>query len=288
MAATMLQDQFTSLGPLRVRFWQAGHTGSPVLLLHGIGCSVLEWQHNLQALAARHRVWALDLPGFGLSDKPADGPYSLPGLARCVLDFLATQGLAHTPVHLAGNSLGGRLALECAIRAPQQVASLLLVDPAGVGGRDTLLAFRLATVPGLGELATRPSAGGTRMLWRKAFADPGRFVTDELVATKLALARQPGAQAAFLKTLRSFVGLGGFRPGPLAQLHAALPEVAAPTLVLWGQADRFVPPAHAQWLQRLMPRVQVQLWPACGHAPQVECAERFNTTAAAFWGGLPG
>ena len=242
---------------------------------------VLEWERNVEALAAHHVVLAVDLMGFGLTDKPGGEDYGLPRLARFVLDFLSAVGVARA--HLAGNSLGGRLALECAIAAPARVASLLLVDPAGVDGPDTLLEFRLATVPLLGELLTRPNAIGTRMLWNKAFANPGPFVTDAMVQTKLALARQPGAHAAFLKTLRSFVGLRGFRPQPLAALHAALPRIHAPALAIWGREDRFVPPAHAQALRRLLPGVQVELWDDCGHAPQVECAERFNEAALRFW-----
>ena len=74
------------------------------------------------------------------------------------------------PVHLAGNSLGGRVALECALALPSQVRSLLLEDPAGVG-RETFINFRLATVPWLGEVLTLPHRGGLKMLWRRAYAD---------------------------------------------------------------------------------------------------------------------
>jgi pimeloyl-ACP methyl ester carboxylesterase len=277
----MLQDQFIQLGGIRTRYWQAGASGSAVILLHGIGCSALEWQPNVAALAARHRVFVPDLLGCGLTDKPADETYTIGRLTRFVLDFMSAHGIERA--HLAGNSLGGRVALDMAITAPQRVASLLLVSPAGVDGPDTILEFRLATVPGLGELLTRPNRLGTRMLWNKAFADPAPFVTEALVRTKVELASQAGAQSAFLRTLRSFVGLRGFRKEPVAELHAALPKIMAPTLVVWGRDDAFVPPAHAQALQRLMPRVEVQLWDRCGHAPQIECAQRFNQTALGFW-----
>jgi pimeloyl-ACP methyl ester carboxylesterase len=277
----MPRDRFIDIGAVHTRYWQEGAAGTPVLLLHGIGCSVLEWTRNVEALASRHVVFAVDLMGFGLTDKPGGEDYSLARLARFALDFMTAVGVPRA--HLAGNSLGGRLALECAITEPARVASLLLVDPAGVDGPDTLLEFRLATIPLLGELLTRPNATGTRMLWRKAFADPEPFVTDEMVQTKLALARLPGAHAAFLKTLRGFVGPRGFRPQPLASLHAALPRIQAPALAIWGREDRFVPPAHAGALQRLLPGVQVELWDACGHAPQIECAARFNEAAMDFW-----
>jgi len=277
----MPNDQFIDVGPYRTRFWEAGTSGAAVLLLHGIGCSVVEWEHNIAELAAHHRVLALDLLGFGLSDKPAHESYSLRRLAQFALDFLSAKQVHRA--HIAGNSLGGRLALECAAIAPERVASMLLVDPAGIDRKETLLEFRLATVPILGELLTRPNRLGTRMLWRKAFADPTPFVTDDLVNTKVALARLPGAQAAFLKTLRSFVDIAGFRPSSTAELQALLPLVKAPTLVVWGRQDRFVPARHAEVLRRLLPNVEIQLWDRCGHAPQVECSSRFNEAALSFW-----
>ena len=277
-------DQFVQVGSIRTRFWQMGTQGSAVLLLHGIACSVLDWQRNIEALAVSHRVFAVDLLGSGLTDKPADETYNIPRLARFALDFLTTQGIQRT--HLAGNSLGGRLALECAREAPERVRSLLLADPAGMAERPTLLEFRLAAVPLLGELATLPNLKGTRMLWRKAFANPDAFVTDELVASKCRLARLPGAQAAFLKTLRSFVNLRGFDAPQVQALQAALPDVHVPTFVVWGRDDRFVPAAHAEVLRAHLPDVAVQVWDRCGHAPMVECAERFNAEALAFWRGV--
>ena len=126
------------------------------------------------------------------------------------------------------------------------------------------------------------------MLWNKAFANPGPFVTDELVRAKVALARQSGAQPAFLKTLRSFVGWRGFRPEPIAALHDALPAVTVPTLVVWGRDDHFVPPSHAELLLRHMRGAELQLWERCGHAPQIECAERFNVAALSFWARADG
>lgn len=121
------------------------------------------------------------------------------------------------------------------------------------------------------------------MLWRKAFSAPSSFVTEELVTTKGSLARQSGAQSAFLKTLRGFVDFRGFRSELVAELHAALPSIRAPTLVVWGREDRFVPVAHAEVLRQMLPNVEVQIWNHCGHALQVECSERFNEAALGFW-----
>lgn len=277
----MLNDKFINIGSVKTRYWETGSSGSTVILLHGIACSVLEWEHNIEALAANHRMLAPDLLGFGLTDKPEDETYSLRRLAQFILDFMKAKALSRA--HFAGNSLGGRLALECASIAPEQVASLLLVDPAGIERRGTLFEFRLATLPFLGELLTTPNRIGTGMLWRKAFAAPAAFVTDEMVNTKVSLARLPGAHSAFLKTLRGFLDFQGFRPESVAQLHAALPGIKAPALVLWGREDRLVPARHAETLRRMLPNVEVQILDHCGHVPQVEFAGRFNTLALEFW-----
>ena len=191
------QDQFVDVRGVKTRYWKAGNEGSPIVLLAGIGCSVLEWRNNMEALAASHRVYVLDMLGDGKTGKPEGDHYSIGNLAGFTLDFLSSQG--EEKAHFIGNSLGGRIALECARRAPLRVMSMVLIAPAGVGF-DTHINMRLPTVPLLGELITRPNRKGLRMLWNLAVHDP-KFVTDELIEDKYSLASLPGAQAAFLKTL---------------------------------------------------------------------------------------
>ena len=215
------------------------------MLLRGIGCSVLEWNKSIAALGQRHRVYALDMLGAGATDKPIPAAYGLRRLAEFALAFAAQQGLG--PAHIAGNSLGGRVALECAVAAPASVASLVLVDPAGVG-RETFFDFRLTSVPWLGEPMTRPSRAGLMRLWRRAYFDPG-LLEDERIDANLADARRPGAQSAFLHTLRSFLGFGGFLRDPLSRLQEALPGVHQPTLIVWGREDRLLPVAQGERLR---------------------------------------
>lgn len=287
---TPFEDHYIDLGQVRTRYWHAGGQaggqandgGSAVVLLHGIGCSVQEWRSNITELARKHRVYALDLLGFGLTGKPDTADYSIRGHAQFVLDFMASQGLDRA--HLVGNSLGGRVALECGLMAPARVASMVLVDPAGVG-RETHINMRLAAAPLVGELLTRPSRFGLRMLWNLAFYNRA-FVTDALVEDKFNFASQPGAQRAFLRTLRSFVAFGGFPTEQVAALHQALPGVQVPALVAWGMQDQLVPVAQAAILKRLLPRVEVKLYDRCGHAPMVECASEFNADVLGYWAAL--
>lgn len=277
------QDRFVDVSGVRTRYWKVGDSGPAVVLLAGIGCSVHEWRANMGALAQSHQIYALDMLGGGLTDKPDGNRYSLAQLARFTLDFMSTQG--HERACLIGNSLGGRIALECARLSPERVRAMVLVAPAGVG-RKTLINMRLPTVPVLGELMTRPSRAGLRMLWLSAFSDPA-FVTDELVEEKYALASLAGAQAAFLRTLRGFVELGGFRRGPLDEIQAAMSGMTQPTLVVWGRDDRLLPVAQTQILKAKLPSCRVVVFDNCGHLPQIERADAFNSSTLEFLQTVP-
>ena len=272
------EDRFATVQGHRTRFWQAGETGSAVVLFHGIACSVVEWENNVDALSAHHRVFAVDMLGSGLSDKPDTGPFDCVGLARTMLDFMTAVGVERA--HLVGNSLGGRLALECAALAPERVLSLVLSAPAGVD-RTTLFNFRLASVPVLGEILTKPSKFGIGMVWRTAYADPA-LVTDALLDEKLSLAKMPGAGFSFLKTLRSFVGFGGFLAEGVAQLHGRMKKIKTPALAIWGKQDRFLPVAHLDVLKGLMPHAESEVLDPCGHVPMIERPGDFNRLALAF------
>jgi pimeloyl-ACP methyl ester carboxylesterase len=278
------EDKYVDVAGIRTRYWQAGHGGSDVVLIHGVASSVEDWEGNIAALAQDHRVFAVDLVGCGRSDKPASYDYSLPGLARFVLAFMSTQGIA--TAHLVGFSLGGQLALQCAHLAPERVRSLLLAAPAAIG-LDTIINFRLASLRGVGELLTRPNPFGMKMLLRTAFADPSK-VTSDMVEDRLVLARLPGAQTAFLTTLRGMLRFSGFHPELVAGIQSWLPSVACPALVIWGSQDRFLPPRHAEILRERLPNCTIKFYDNCGHLPQIEQREAFNRDAANFLGGAAG
>jgi pimeloyl-ACP methyl ester carboxylesterase len=99
------EDRYVNVGGIKTRYWQAGTVGSPVT--HGIGCSVLDWELNIATLASQHRVYALDMLGYGLTEKPSNETYTGPRLTRFVLDFLTAQKIQRA--HFAGFSLGGRV-----------------------------------------------------------------------------------------------------------------------------------------------------------------------------------
>lgn len=271
-------DQFTEVLGYKTRYWSMGAQGSPVVLIHGISCSVLEWEHVVTELATRHRVFALDLVGHGLTDKPLDLAYDVQDFAKHVLAFMDRMNLPSAS--LIGNSLGARVALECAATAPTRITALVLSAPAAVEN-PTLFDFRLASIPFLGEILTSPNPPGTGKIWRAAFADPS-LATKALIAEKVALAKLPDAGKAFLKALRNMLGFGGFKPEILRDTHAKARQVKAPTLVIWGQQDRFLPVSHMATLLKLIPHAFAVVMDPCGHVPMIENAKEFNRRSLEF------
>jgi len=279
---TFYRSNSVPVGDIRAHYWEQGERGDALVLLHGVGCSVFEFAQNMDALSENHHVYALDLLGHGKTDKPGEEPYTIEHQAQFVLDFMTSVGLESA--HLLGWSLGGRLALECAAMKPDRVKSLILVAPGGVDDQGgVILELRLATVPFLGELlGVRPSKFAVKRVWSKAFFDPGPLVTEEFVDKKLEIQRQPGANQAFLKCLRSLFDFRGCLPGPVQDIQKKMLTISTPTLVIWGENDLFISCHHSKVLLEKLPDVHVELFDHCGHAPHLEKVALFHEKALRF------
>jgi pimeloyl-ACP methyl ester carboxylesterase len=273
-------DQFVKVLGHNTRYWTLGRQGTPIVLIHGISCSVLEWEHVIEDLSAQHQVFALDLLGHGLTDKPLEASYDIASLAHFILAFMDAVGLP--AASLVGNSLGARIAIECAAIAPHRVTSVVLSAPAAVSN-PTLLEFRMGSIPFLGEVLTAPNQFGTGKIWRSAFADP-RFATKAMVAEKVALAKLPGAGKVFLKCLRDMLQLAGFKAKVLADTHEKIKRIKAPTLVIWGRQDKFLPISHLSTFLELMPQAESVIMERCGHVPMIEFPKEFSQMVLSFLG----
>ena len=277
MSAQLPSDQFVKVGNINTRFWTAGDKGSVVVLVHGLGGFIENWVYNVAALAEQHRVYAMDIVGFGRSDKiPLTHDMSV--LVKFINDFMKTQDIAKAS--LVGNSLGGGLVLQFALDFPAKVEKLVLVDNAGMG-RDVILDFKLCSLPVLGELLTRPSLEGTARLWKKIVLDSA-LVTPELVKLSYDIISQPGAQKALLAVLRAGINLCGQRGKLTKELISRLGAITAPTLVVWGQQDRILPVAHAQVAVAKIPGARLEIYDRCGHMPQLEYPGEFNKLVLDF------
>jgi pimeloyl-ACP methyl ester carboxylesterase len=263
----------------RARYRETG-TGSPVLLLHGIARSLEDWDEQHRLLADGHRLISLDLAGYGESE-PLREPYSLPTLARFVEDFLDAVDV-HEPVDVVGNSLGGAVAMQLSVQAPDRVRTLVLVNSAGFGREVTIVLRILAIRPLARLLLRRPNAKATRRTERLIFHDPA-LVTDERVETALRLAGRPHGAAVLLETLRALGGLRGVKPVWRRQLMDEVSARGVPTLLIWGDQDRILPHTHLDAARRHLPHAESHLFADTGHMPQIERAEAFAELVRGFW-----
>jgi 4,5:9,10-diseco-3-hydroxy-5,9,17-trioxoandrosta-1(10),2-diene-4-oate hydrolase len=271
------EDQYVDVGEVRTRYWTLGDEGPPLVLIHGIGASMESWAANVHPLAKTHRVYALDLVGFGSSDKPT-APYTLSFLAQFVGDFMESQDIARASI--IGHSLGGGVALKLALEHAEKVDQLVLVSSAGLG-REGHIFFRLGSLPLVGEYLTHPNRERTAQFLEEMFHDP-EMVTEELVDLHYDLMSRPGAQEAYLSTLRSIATVFGTRRTVLRSVVDNLDQIAAPTLVVWGEQDEILPVAHAHVAAEAIPNARLHIFQKCGHFVPMEKAEAFNVLVSQF------
>lgn len=267
-------------GPVHYADW--GGDGPPMVLVHGLGGSHLNWMSLAPLLRDRHRVLAPDLPGFGLSD-PAGRSAGVEANSR-VLDRFITE-VAGGPAIVAGNSMGGLVSLLAAADHPEHVSRLILVDaalPRPLSARPdgrVLLIFGVYTVPRLGEWYLRRRAqrlgpkGLVRETLRLCCADPSR-VDREAVAAHIDLAERrqglPWGAAAFLEAARSIIRM----QVPPTRTVAVIDRVRVPTLMLQGDRDRLVSLQAAESTAQRRPDWRLEVFEDVGHIPQLEVPER--------------
>ena len=277
-----------------VHFADFGGSGPTMVLVHGLGGSHLNWLAVGPALAARARVLAPDLAGFGRT--PLAGRSAHVRANAQLLDRFIDV-VAEGPAILIGNSMGGLLAMMEAERQPEKVTRLVLVgaaQPRPPGTRfDPVVALTFAAyaVPGLGErfmrwrAARRGPEGLVRDTLQLVCADPGR-VPAEVVAAHVALARDrmdrmPWGNQAFLEAARSIV----FTLARRREVHAMIGRIAAPALLVQGTRDRLVSLAASRATAALRPDWTLAVLEGIGHVPQLEAPERFVATVTGWLDG---
>ena len=268
------ESRYATVGGVRVHYVVAG-TGSPVLLLHGLGASVATWRDNIGPLSERFQVVALDLPGHGDSAKP-DIDYEPEAMSRFVADFVEATGLGSPTV--VGNSVGGALGLMMALQSPVIVSALVLVSSASLG-REVSKYLRLASLPGIGGLMEGGGVRGTRFMMKKVFHDP-KFVQEALLDELWRTRQLPGAKEAVGRVLRRTVGLRGVRSRYV--LLDRLEMVQAPVMIVWGREDRVLPVDHAYCAAQALPGARLEVLEGCGHWPHMEKASTFNRLLVEF------
>ena len=266
-----------------------GGSGPPLVLVHGLGSSAaVEFRDNLEPLAAHHRVFAIDLPGFGRSDKPVLA-YTIDLFVQAVSDLMSSEGIERAAV--MGGLMGGRVALGLALDSPEKVERLVLVDALGVGAPRRVLAYSILLTRGLGELTLRGKARALRQMnpavirrfWGWYLKRPNRvdsLWSDERILNHGTLLGTPEYRAAYLSALRSIAGMRQLRDGVVVE--GRLPELRMPTLLIWGGHDHIFPASHAQAAKERIPNARFEVFSDSGHTPQMEEPERFNRLVLDF------
>ncbi len=263
------------------RYAQKGVAGEVVLLIHGMGCSSLEWSENIDHLSRDMRVVAVDLIGYGESSKPKRFDYSARGQAARLLKLMDHLGFRR--FHVVGNSFGGRVAIDIADTAPDRVLSIALVDSAG-GGKEVPLPMRLNTLPIVRRLRKSPTFAEFKQGWQFAFHDPAKL-TDARLLRKYEESMSADAIRVETSILRSMINVMGFKDSELRGVKAKLQKVKCPALIVWGRQDRLLPVEHAYVLESLLPNSVLKIFDDCGHAPQIERADLFNALTLKFFKG---
>jgi pimeloyl-ACP methyl ester carboxylesterase len=277
MLPQMLEDRYIQAGNLKTRYWALGDKGSPVILIHGLGASAEIWMYNIEALARQHRVLVPDLPGFGRSDQP--GPSFSPFDYTSFLDAFM-KALRIEKGSLVGQSLGGGIALHAALRLPQKVEKLVLVDSAGLG-TEVIWTLKLMSLPLAGEILCRPSRIGLRLFFKLAVRDQN-LITEDFIELYYQFLSRPGFQEFFLRILRQVVDLRGAREEILNPIMNHLQDIAQPVLIVWGEKDRVLPLKHGFLGRERLPRARLQIMEGCGHIPFFERAAEFNRLVFEF------
>jgi pimeloyl-ACP methyl ester carboxylesterase/putative sterol carrier protein len=264
------------VGGVRLSTYTMG-AGPAVLLLHGLGATKISWLPVLSALARGHRLIVPDLPGHGESDKPKSDytPRFHAHAIRRLMDELEVERAA-----VVGNSLGGRVALELALRSPGRVSRLALLDPSIPGLRWRYVMGLARVVPSeVGAVPFLVRERWVELMIRRLFANPGAVSPDAcgLAAVEfIRINRDPGARMAFLSSLRHIITE---RPDVF---FATMRRIKQPTLVVFGDADRLIPPKLGARLAQHLPDSRLVVLPDVGHVPQFEAPAQTLDALQAF------
>jgi pimeloyl-ACP methyl ester carboxylesterase len=258
-----IESRYVQLGPYRIHYF-AGGAGEPLVLVHGLGSSTLDFVFLMPGLAKGHRVFALDLLGYGASDRP-DVDYSVTLQTGILRQFLDGQGLAR--VDLAGLSMGGWIAMQLAAQSPERVRRLVLLDSAGMKFTPTfdlrlLSPHTMTDMQAMEKLLTPHPERAPEFIMR----DFLRQLREE--------------DWVIQRTLANMITGREFMDGKLA-------GVTMPVLIIWGKQDVLTPLSVGEAMRREMPQSVLVVLDGCGHIAPIECHDRVLAEIQRFLAANP-
>ncbi len=277
-----LTERWTEIDGLPMHYSQAGQ-GRPLLLLHGLLGGSFCWRFNIQALAEKYSVYALDLPGSGLSDAPPETDCSMRTQADRAFQFIQKLNLKELTV--IASSWGGAVSLLLAARdaeaKPQlrRIHSLVLcapVNPWSQAGMKTIKFFKSR----MGSVFLRmvwPISGPVHSLtFDRVYGDPKRIAPGTLDGY-VSMIWRPGRVHTTLNMLRNW-------QGDMDELQQRITAISTPALLIWGDKDGAVDIRSAEKLRQAIPACELTVFPGVGHLPFEEAPDQFNECVVEFLG----
>lgn len=272
-----VHSSFVEVDGVRMHYTDEGE-GPVLLLLHGVMASLHTWDGWVDELREHYRIVRVDLPGFGLSDR-LPGDHYHPDFVLPFLDKVR-QRLGLERFHMAGNSMGGLLSWLYAVRYPQHVDKLVLLDPVGYE----------QPLPGVMALVSTPVLGNVGRLIapralvaqniREVYGD-ARRIQPGVTRRYHQLLLKPGNRDTMVDIFRLFRSM--HKGAPFMREMRGLKQE---TLLIWGARDRWVPPSHIARWQADVPHIQVKVYPDVGHIPMEEIPEESARDTHRFLQGL--
>ncbi len=269
---------FTNIDGMNIHVWHEGLENTketPIILVHGFTASTYTWRFNIEELGKAFPVYALDLPGFGYSDKPLDFQYDPDGYAAFIIKFMDAMKIKKAI--LVGNSMGGGIVLKTELTYPNRVAKLVLIDSTGYP-RDghRFWVFQLMNYPVIGEVLM--TLNHRFMVERSMKTGPyydNSFVTDDVVDSYYNVYKTENARKIPLIVMRNISKEFPFEEGELK-------KVKAPTMVLWGSDDNLISASLVENFVRDIKGCRAVIFPETGHMPQEEKSVMVNSLIINF------
>ena len=268
---------YVEVDGVRTRYITSGEGDKTIIFIHGFSSSLYSWRACLEPISKQYRVFALDLKGFGFSEKP-ESEYTTGEYVDFVIHFM--DALKLDKATLCGNSMGGGIAWRTALKYPERVEKLILVDAAGYPSSRSGLPFimKLGRLPGTDNLFSLFTTRG-----RIRSSLESAYYYDEQVAEQTVDAyyypmRTEGAMYAVLARMRN-------PRGDTEKWAGRISELTLPTLIIWGADDTWIPAEDALRFHQDITGSHLQIIRDCGHLPQEETPEVFIMAVLDFISG---
>lgn len=272
------EDRFIDVDSYKTRYWSYGGGESIILLLHGFAFSIELWELNIPDLSKNHKVIAIDLLGFGLTDKPK-GKQDIESFPKFVYSFM--QKMSISKAHIVGHSMGGLIAIKLSQMHPECVKTLVLLGSPGFQSKIPIH-FRIFSLPFIGELLVKPNKKGLEGALRKNTFHKAA-ITKKLVNRLYEFSLHPEMGKTLLKVTRTAVGIFGFKRFIVKKIKNEIDKLTMPVLIIWGKNDSIIYLNNAYIANKIIKHSKLVIFENCGHLPQLEYPEKFNRLLEDFF-----